>query len=104
MPVRIQSQSRLQFADLGVIDGVESWEMFEPPAILEQADDTTYTVTDGDRIDLIANKFYGNPRLWWIVAVANDLDDLPTDLYGGRLLRIPSPRYITQEYFTQVRN
>ena len=28
---------------------------------------------DGDRLDLIANRYYGDSTLWWIIAKANGL-------------------------------
>ena len=51
-----------------------------------------YVVTiRGDRLDNLANQFYGDPSLWWVISVANP--DLPNDsLYPtlGYQLRIPS--------------
>lgn len=41
------------------------------------------------RIDLVAMKAYNDVRLWWVIAVANDLED-PTILDVGKVLRIPS--------------
>jgi hypothetical protein len=43
---------------------------------------------DGDRLDVIAFRYYGDPGFWRVLAHGNDLDD-PQDLEGGRLLRIP---------------
>lgn len=48
-------------------------------------------VTKGlDRIDLIANAFYGDPKIWWRIADANpeimDWSVLP----AGKLIRIPN--------------
>ena len=42
-----------------------------------------------DRLDLIATDFFGDPTLWWVVAMANDLpgDSMNTPL--GFQLRIP---------------
>ena len=63
---------------------------------------TEYRVTEGDRVDTIANDFYGDARLWWIIANANPeiLDwfnmDVPahegvpfTGMTPGYVLRIP---------------
>ena len=41
------------------------------------------------RIDLVAFRAYNDVRLWWIIAVANDLED-PMILDVGTVLRIPS--------------
>ncbi len=48
----------------------------------------TVRVTQGDRIDLIANNYYGDSRMWRKVANANDLDD-PFNLRPGQLLVMP---------------
>jgi hypothetical protein len=54
-------------------------------------DNDTYVIsTLGDRLDLLANDFYGDVTLWWIIASANAL---PGDsLYPpiGMQLRIPN--------------
>lgn len=102
MSVKVQSRSRLRFAEL-VADGeYEYWDMVELPEIPEQRDDLTYIVSSNDRIFSLAHRFYGDPVLWWVIAVANDLEILPTELMSGARLRIPSPRYVTQELFQKA--
>ena len=49
----------------------------------------TVRVTQGDRLDLIANNFYGDSRLWRAIADANDLED-PFTLKPGQLLTMPN--------------
>ena len=49
----------------------------------------TVRVTQGDRLDLIANDFYGDSRMWRAIADANDLDD-PFNLTAGQLLTMPN--------------
>lgn len=90
MAVKIRTTSRLNFARLLTIDSVEHWEMPEYPVIVAAQDDTFYQVQQEDRIDLIAQSFYGNPELWWVIAVANDLSLLPSDLKPFSTIRIPS--------------
>jgi nucleoid-associated protein YgaU len=52
-----------------------------------------YQVRDGDRLDLLAFKFYHDPRKWWLIADANsDVLSLEGLLETGRLLRIPRDR------------
>jgi nucleoid-associated protein YgaU len=102
MSVDIPLRSRLQFADLLSYSGVEFWETVDLPNVEIQSDDVFHIVCSTDRIDSIAYKYYGDPVLWWVVAVANDLELVPTDLYEGQTLRIPAPRYVLQELFTSV--
>ena len=52
-------------------------------------DDFFYTVKYGDRIDLLAYRFYGSPDLWWVIADYNDLR-FPLVLEVGTVLRCPS--------------
>jgi nucleoid-associated protein YgaU len=49
-----------------------------------------YTVTSGDRLDLLAQKFYQSPRSWWLICDANPDLMYPDDLLEpGRVLTIP---------------
>ena len=41
------------------------------PEIPLSADDLYVITTTGDRLDLLANQFYNDIRLWWIIATAN---------------------------------
>ena len=54
-------------------------------------DSDIYVITTiGDRLDLLANDYYGDPTLYWIIASANSLpgDSLVPPL--GQQLRIPT--------------
>ena len=102
MSVKVNKHSRLRFSELLSSEGVEFWDTLVLPTIVSQTDDMVYEVTSSDRIDTIANKFYGDPVLWWVVAAANDMELVPTALYEGQKLRIPAPRYVLQELFQQV--
>lgn len=102
MSVRLKARSRLQFSPLLVLDGREEWDLPERPPIVPQSDDAQYTVMQGDRIDRLAKRFYGEELLWWVLADANNMEILPIDLHEGAVIRVPSPRYIIEEYFRQV--
>lgn len=55
----------------------------------------TYQVRDGDRLDLLAYKFYRNPRKWWLIADANADCIAPEQLLTpGRMLIIPKDRMV----------
>jgi len=43
-----------------------------------------------DRLDLLANKYYGDRTLWWVIAVANNINDASFYVKEGLQLRIPS--------------
>lgn len=48
-----------------------------------------YTVQMGDRVDILASRYFGDPTLWWIIADANPEILFPTALPVGRVIRIP---------------
>jgi hypothetical protein len=51
------------------------------------------TVTEGDRLDLIAAKTLGNPEHFWRICDANNAMN-PSELTAeiGRILRVPLPQ------------
>jgi hypothetical protein len=49
-----------------------------------------YVATEtGDRLDTLANYFYGDSSLWWIIATANNIHDAKFSYPDGTILRIP---------------
>jgi hypothetical protein len=60
------------------------------PKILPNDNDIYIISEAGDRLDLLANKYYQTPSLWWIIAVANNLNDANFSIEPGLQLRIPS--------------
>lgn len=45
---------------------------------------------EGDRLDLLSVEFYGDSRMWWILAEANDLGKGTFVVPAGIQLRIPA--------------
>lgn len=63
------------------------------PLALETA--LTYQVREGDRLDLLAFRFYRNPRKWWLIADANLDCVMPEQLLTpGRVLVIPRDKTV----------
>lgn len=104
MSVKVSTHSRLRFVDLLIADGVEFWEVAYLPEIPEQDDDIRYQIQGGlqERLDRLATRYYGDPNLWWVIAVRNDMEIIPTDFSEGDIIIVPSPRYVRQELFNQV--
>ena len=73
MSVLVATNSRLRFANLVSSDGVTFWDVLDLDPIPQQSDDLKYTALSSDRIDRIAHKFYGDPVLWWVIALASAL-------------------------------
>jgi len=58
---------------------------------IEPTDSDILIVTEEeDRLDLLANQFYGDSQLWWVIATYNNLTDIDTKLEPGLQLRIPN--------------
>ena len=51
--------------------------------------DTYYVTISGDRLDLLAQRFYQDVTKWWIIAEANSLEVLSFEVKPGLQLRIP---------------
>lgn len=59
------------------------------PKIKPTNEDIYIISTQSDRLDLLASKYYGDPTYWWIIAVANNLNDASLSIEVGKQLRIP---------------
>lgn len=49
-----------------------------------------YVVVHGDRIDTLANAYYGDPTKWWKIGDANPEIMKWDNLVAGTVLRIPN--------------
>lgn len=57
---------------------------------INPSDNDFYIVSEqGDRFDLLAHKYYGDVSMWWIIAVANNINDAQFFVEPGLQLRIP---------------
>jgi hypothetical protein len=68
------------------------------PNIPLRNDDVYVATETGDRLDTLANQFYGDSTLWWIIASANNIHNSVFALEDGTVLRIP------QNYIEIVNN
>lgn len=62
----------------------------EYPLLTPSNTDIQIVARAEDRLDLIAADFYGDPTLWWAIAMANDLPGDSMYMPLGFPLRIPS--------------
>ena len=60
------------------------------PNIPLKDNDIYAVVQTGDRLDTLANQFYNDSSLWWIIATANNIPDAPFSIPDGTVLRIPT--------------
>ncbi len=43
----------------------------------------------GDRLDMLAQRYYGDSNLWWVIAKANEISRGQIGLDPEKLIRIP---------------
>jgi|15BtaG_2_1085339.scaffolds.fasta_scaffold03373_2 nucleoid-associated protein YgaU len=55
--------------------------------------DTYFYSREGDRLDSLANEFYKDVTLWWVIAAANNLGKGSFTVSAGKLMRIPFQPY-----------
>ncbi|MEI7833429.1 MAG: hypothetical protein WCJ56_09550 [bacterium] len=85
------SSDRSRYRDCVVFQDSETQFLGSRPQLdtTPQPDDRFHMVMDGDRIDLLAYRYLGDPLLWWIICDWNDVC-FPLELPVGATLRIPS--------------
>jgi len=74
--IKIETNSKVK-------EGVQFYKNVKYPEIPLSVSDIYVITQTGDRYDLLANQYYGDKTLWWIIAIAN-----PSIVYGT--LTIPS--------------
>ena len=90
IPTRLESK-RLPGKALADICGLPMIVHTCKRAMLSEVLDDIYVATQtGDRLDLLANQYYGSPAYWWIIANANNIHDGKLGLKDGTILRIPA--------------
>jgi hypothetical protein len=74
-----------------VSNGIVCYKNLKYPIIPLSINDIYVITTSGDRFDLLAQQYYNDSSLWWIISLAND--NLPQNsLYPpvGEQIRIPT--------------
>jgi len=67
-----------------------------PPA----ADDIIIQITSPDRLDKLAQEFYGTPELWWVIASLNSIKGTYV-IPSNTIIRIPTRSRISS-YIEQL--
>lgn len=61
------------------------------PSFPKRMTDLYIISREQDRLDLLSNEFYKDPRYWWVLAKANNLGKGTLDVPMGIQIRIPFP-------------
>lgn len=69
-----------------------SIEWFERTSIPFADDDVVFVVTEelSGRLDMIAKIFLGDQKLWWLIAMHNNILDVNLEVSTGVILSIPT--------------
>tara|TARA_R110001632_G_scaffold121319_2_gene234014 strand:- start:977 stop:1279 length:303 start_codon:yes stop_codon:yes gene_type:complete len=59
------------------------------PPIIPKSTDLYIVSRDGQRLDTLANEYYQDPRMWWVLAQANNITGGTLFVPPGTQLRIP---------------
>jgi len=106
--------NRYQNTPIETINKKPAYQTTRYPEIsLSENDMYVYSV-QGDRFDLLANQYYKDSSLWWIISIANTAiagTSLPSDLKQdsliipeGKQIRIPSEYIKVLNSFKQLNN
>ena len=67
------------------------------------SDSDIYVITDErDRYDLLANQYYNDSSLWWIIASANTSTRSALNVEKGVQLRIPASKEQALQLYNEV--
>lgn len=60
------------------------------PKITPSEKDIVILSKDSDRLDLLAQSYYSDQTLYWIIAIANNLGKGSVEIQPGTIIRIPT--------------
>jgi len=63
--------SRLRTLPVRTLNRKRTYKALKYPEIPLSINDIYIITNDGDRLDLLANQFYQDVDMWWIIATAN---------------------------------
>jgi hypothetical protein len=82
-------------------DGKRAYLTTQYPTIPVGSSDIFISTNETTKLDSLAQKYYSDSTLWWIIARANSLGKGTLEVPEGTLLRIPQNVFsIVQEFNT----
>jgi nucleoid-associated protein YgaU len=85
-------------------DGKRVYNVTQYPNIIPNNSDSFVISSDGDYLDTLAYKYYGDPTLWWIIALANNMGKGRMSVTPGLQLRIPANVNVIISEFNSLNN
>jgi hypothetical protein len=65
------------------------------PEFLPADDDVLVEVKLTTSLDNLSQEYYDTPELWFVIALANNIDLPPLEMFPGQVLRIPTKTRVT---------
>ena len=96
--------SRLRTLKIKNINRKRTYRALKYPEIPLSIEDLYVITTDGDRLDLLANQFYQDVDMWWIIATANPgvIKRDTFNLKPGLEIRIPTDTQSIMQNFESL--
>ena len=96
---RSNTQSIIRALGKVTIDDTEITNIFHKinihqPGLADADYYEEYIIEDTDRWDIISNKIYGTPYLYWLILIFNDIKDPFSSLNAGDTLNIIKPELV----------
>lgn len=106
--------NRYQNIPIIKIDNKPCYQTVKYPEVSLSENDTYVYTSIGDRFDILAQQYYGDSSLWWIISIANTAvagTSLPSDLPQNSLvipegsqIRIPADYSIVLNSYKKLNN
>jgi hypothetical protein len=92
MTAFVPSKSWLNFPDYYSMDGIEFFDTPDFPVFPTSKNDQIITIDQKylGRLDMIANDYYNDVNLWWVIALVNNIELIPESMFIGMTLVIPA--------------
>jgi phage tail protein X len=71
-------------------DGKKVYITTQYPVIQPQDSDVIVMTSEADFLDSMAYKYYGDPTLWWIIGLVNNLGQGRMSVPAGLQIRVPT--------------
>jgi hypothetical protein len=94
-----------RYADIPILktqNGPRYYATVKYPEVPLSEQDIYVITNQGDRLDLLASQYYGDPTLYWVISIANDnLTQGTITIPEGSQIRIPQDvNLVLNEYRT----
>jgi len=86
--VEVSAHSHLVFSKLRKYNEVVFWERPELPDVPTSDLDVLRSLRITDRVDNLSRSLYGDPVLWWIFSIANNIGLPPLKMNPGFVVRL----------------